>query len=306
MRNWNRIIPYVSLGLVSVIVLAVSKLITNEEVKNILFSVFSSSVFFFLAYLFYDSIRQIILSKEKKYLVDYIKNKISNDIFVALYFLKKIIHGYNLDSNSLENIFNIANYSRNEILNSVRNQNYLGFQIFKNTDEVRALFGEAINDNLILKYSSHVDSICILRIANNLARLESILKNENSFKDCAERGIEFTVVNGKDINPDNDDKYLLLKKTAHLDRFVVYDSGFFEKENIDQLLNRFVLKEDSATVVASLLFETFALMKHWLPDAMRISKNESRFRIIKDYFSPITNLKTRKTKIYVADIIETK
>ena len=306
MKNWNRIIPYVSLGLVSVIVLAVSKLITNEEVKNILFNVFSSSVFFFLAYLFYDSIIQIILSKEKKYLVDYINNKISNDIFVALYFLKKIIHGYNLDSNSLENIFNIANYSRNEVLNSVRNQNYLGFQIFKNTDEVRALFGEAINDNLILKYSSHVDSICILRIANNLAKLESILKNENSFKHCAERGIEFTVVNGKSINPDNDDKYLLLKKTAHLDRFVVYDSGFFEKENIDQLLNRYVLKEDSATVVATLLFETFALMKHWLPDAIRISRNESRFRIIKDYFSPITDLKTRKAKIYVADIIETK
>lgn len=306
MKNWNRIIPYVSLGLVSVIVLGLSKLITNEEVKNILFSVFSSSVFFFSAYLFYDLIRQIILNKEKKYLVDYIKNKISNDIFVALYFLKKIIHGYNLDSNSLENIFNIANYSRNEILNSVKNQNYLGFQIFKNTDEVRALFSEALNDNLILKYSSHIDSICILRIANNLARLESILKNENSFKDCAERGIEFTVVNGKDINPDNDDKYLLLKKTAHPDRFVVYDSGFFEKEKIDKLLNRFVLKEDSTTVFASLLFESFALMKHWLPDAMRISKNESRFRIIKDYFSPITNLKTRKTKIYVADIIETK
>lgn len=294
------------MGLVSVIVLGFSKLITNVEVKNILISIFSSSVFFFLAYLFYDLIRQIILKKEKKYLVDYIRNKISNDIFVALYFLKKIVHGCNLDSNTLENIFNISNYSRNEILNSVKNQNYLGFQIFQNTDEVRSLFSEALNDNLILKYSSHVDSICILRIANNLAKLESILKNEKSFKDCAERGIEFTVVNGKDINPDNDDKYLLLKKTAHPDRVVVYDSGFFEKEKTDKLLNRFVLTVDSATVVASLLFETFSLMKHWLPDAMRISRNESRFRIIKDYFSPTTNLKTKKTKIYVADIIETK
>lgn len=306
MKNWNRIIPYISLGLVSVIVLGFSKLVVNEEVKNILTSVFSSSIFFFLAYLFYDLIKQIILNKEKEYIVDYIKNKISNDIFVALYFLKKIIHGYNLDSNTLENIFNTVNYQNNEILNSVKNQNYLGFQIFKNTDEVRSLFGEALNDNLILKYSSHVDSICILRISNNLARLESILKNVNNFDNCAESGIEFSVVNGKDINPDNDDKYLLLKKTAHSDRFVVYDSGYFEKDKTDKLLNRFVFKRDSAVDVANLLFETFALMKHWLPDAMRLSKNESRFRIIKGFFSRSTNLSTKKTKIYVADIIETK
>ncbi len=304
MKNWNRIIPYISLGLASIIVLGTSQLISNEKLRNILISVFSSSVFFLLVYLFYDLIRQIILNKEKKYLVDYIKNKISNDIFVALYFLKKIVHGYNLDSNTLENIFNTVTYSKNEILNSVKNQNYLGFQIFKNMDEVRTLFGEVVNDNLILKYSSHVDSISILRIANNLARLESILKNENSFDNCAESGIEFTVVNGKDINPDNDERHLLLKKTAHSDKFVVYDSGFFEKEKTDKLLSRYVLKGDSAKEVSDLLFETFTLMQHWLPDTIRLSKNETRFRIIKDLFCPNTNSKTKKTKIYVADIVE--
>ncbi len=304
MKNWNRIIPYISLGLASIIVLGTSQLISNEKLRNILISVFSSSVFFLLVYLFYDLIRQIILNKEKKYLVDYIKNKISNDIFVALYFLKKIVHGYNLDSNTLENIFNTVTYSKNEILNSVKNQNYLGFQIFKNMDEVRTLFGEVVNDNLILKYSSHVDSISILRIANNLARLESILKNENSFDNCAESGIEFTVVNGKDINPDNDERHLLLKKTAHSDKFVVYDSGFFEKEKTDKLLSRYVLKGDSAKEVSDLLFETFTLMQHWLPDTIRLSKNETRFRIIKDFFCPNTNSKTKKTKIYVADIVE--
>lgn len=306
MKNWNRITPYVSLGLVSIIVFGTSHFVINKELKNILINVFSSSLFFFLAYLFYDLIRQIILNKEKKYLVDYIKNKIANDIFVALYFLKKIIHGYNLDSNTLTNIFNIANYSRRELTNAVINQNYLGFQIFKNTDEVRALFGEAINDNLILKYSSHIDSINILRIANNLARLESILKNEQNFNNCAETGIEFKIVNGKDINPDNDEKYLLLKKTCHSDRFVVYDSGCFESEKLEKLLKRYVLKSDSANVVSDLLFETFHLMKHWLPEAIRLSKNETRFRVIKDYFCPSTNTKTKKSKVYVADIVEIK
>jgi hypothetical protein len=212
MYKMNRIIPYVCLGLVSLVIPIITRFVSDADVKSVLLNIFSSSVFFFLAYLFYDLIRQVITNKEKKYLVDYIKNRISNDVFMALYFLKKIIHGYNLDTNTLQNIFSTVNYSKNEICNSVKNQNYIGFQIFKNADEVRSLFKDALNDNLILKYSSHVDSINILRIANNLARLEFTLKNETNFQKCAESGIEFKVVNGKDINPANDEKFLLLKK----------------------------------------------------------------------------------------------
>ena len=255
---------------------------------------------------FYDLIKQIISNKEKKYLVDYIKNRISNDIFVSLYFLKKIIHGYSLDSNTLANIFGIVNYSQNEICNSIKNQEYLGFQIFTKTDEVRSLFRGALDDNLVLKYSSHADCISILRIANNLARLEFSLKNENNFFDCAESGIEFKIINGKDLNPENDDRYLLLKNTANPKRFVVYDSGLFEVDKIEKLLKKYVLKQDSAKEVSEVLFETFTLMKHWIPDAIRLSKNETRFRIIKDFFSPSTNTKTNNTKVFVADIVDVK
>lgn len=304
MKKWNRFLPYISLGLAAVIVFILAQSVTHVETKNVLLGVFSNSVFFFLAYLFYDLIGQIILRNEKKYLVNYIKNNISNDIFVALYFLKKITHGYNLDTNTPGNILNVVNYSKAEILNSVKNQNYLGFQIMKNTDEVRSLFRDTANDNLILKYSSHIDSISILRIANNLASLESILKNENNFNKCAESGVEFTIVNGKTINPKNDEKFLLLKRTAHSDRFVVYDSGYFKRDKIDNLLSRYVFKENAANEVARSLAETFILMKHWLPDLTHLYRNENRFRIIKDFYSPNTNLNTKKSKIYVADIVE--
>ncbi|MDD5455097.1 MAG: hypothetical protein PHW62_06355 [Candidatus Ratteibacteria bacterium] len=304
MRNWNRILPYISLGLATVITFVLSQVIENTEIKNILVSVFSNALFFFLVYLFYDLIRQMVFNKEKQYLINYIKNEISNDIFVALYFLKKIIHGYNLDTNTPDNILNIVNYSKNEILNSVKNQNYLGFQIFKNTDEVRSLFNDAISDNLILKYSSHIDSINILRIANNLVYLESMLKNKSNFNKCGEGGIEFTVVNGKSINPENDEKYLLMKKTAYSDRFVVYDSGYFEQNDIKDLLSRYVFKKEPTRKIASLLAEIFVLMKHWLPDVTRLYKNEDRFRIVKNFFCPSTNSKTKKSKIYVADIVK--
>ena len=306
MTNWIRVIPYISLGSVSLIMFLLSEFISDLQIQNILINVFSNSIFFFIAYFFYDTIKEIIFIRERRYLDKYIKNKISNDIFVALYNLKKIIHGYNLDTNTLKNIFAIVDYSKIEINNSVKNQSYIGFQIFKNTDEIRFLFADALNDNLILKYSSHIESINIIRMVNNLTKLESILKNELNYDKSAEKGVEFEVINGKILNSSNEDKYLLMKKTSYENRFVVYDSGFFEEDKIKILLNRYVLKEDVSKEISNILFETFLLMRHWLPESIYLSKNELRFRIIKDFFSANTNSKTKNSKIFVADIVEIK
>ena len=124
MKNWNRIIPYMTFGTASVIVYILSQLPFDNKIQNILLGVFSNSIFFFIVYFFYDMIKQIVLIRERKYLDDYIRNKITNDIFVSLYYLKKIIHGYNLETNTLKNIFAIVNYSKEEINNSVKNQNF--------------------------------------------------------------------------------------------------------------------------------------------------------------------------------------
>ena len=97
-----------------------------------------------------------------------------------------------------------------------------------------------------------------------------------------------------------------MKKTSIADRFVVYDSGYFENDSIDRLLNKYVLKENTAKHVSQILSETFALMKHWLPEAVGLSKSETRFRIIKNFFSIDTGTKTQRSKIFVADIVDSK
>jgi hypothetical protein len=304
--NIYRFVPYLSLSIASIILIIITNFIKDQNIKNILINVFSNAMFFFVVYIFYDLIKILITKKEKKYLNEYIKNIISNDIFVALYYLKKIIYGYNLETNTLNNIIEIANYSKNELHNTIKNQNYLGFQIFKNTDEIRSLFRDIINDNLFLKHYSHIDTINILKISHNLKKLEFIFKNITNFNICAESGIEYTIANGKQLNPENDDKLLLLKKTNSADRFVVYDSGYFENEFNEKLLNRYILKMECASDVSKILNETFSLMKYWLSNIIQISKKDNRFRIIKDYFNPFTNTKTKKSKIYVADIVDIK
>jgi hypothetical protein len=228
----------------------------------------------------------------------------SNNVFVVLYYLKKIIHGYNLETNTPEIILNLANYPKAEIKNAISNQNYIGFQIFKQMDEIRDIFKDILNDNLILKYSSHIDVINILKLNNLLSKIEFVLKNETNFEKSAEKGLEYKTLNGKELNPENDDKYLLLKKTPNPSRFVVYDSGYFYKDNIDKLLDRYVLKDSIKEDLSNYIYELFSLIKYWIPKVVNLSRNESRFRIIKNYFSPYTKLHTVKSKICVADIID--
>ncbi|MGP3426994.1 hypothetical protein ACTVFR_22625, partial [Escherichia coli] len=134
----NRVLPYLSLGTVTLLCF-ISTVFIQGDFKNVLLSVGANGVFFFIAYFFYDIVRQFILKKELRYIHQHIRQKISSSIFSYLYFVKKIVYGYNLDTNTIENIMGIANLKKGEIKNHISNQSYLGFQIFKSSSEVRSL-----------------------------------------------------------------------------------------------------------------------------------------------------------------------
>lgn len=301
----KRLLPYIVFIAVNLLLFGLY-IISSGELRSFVLNILSNGVFFFIVFIFFDLFRSRVRSNETRYIGDYIKNKISNDIFVALYFQKKIIHGYNLDTNTLQNIMGILNYSKEEIRSSVKNQRYLGFQIFKDTDEIRSLFDEILNNNLVLRYSSHLETISLLKIVNNLNLLEVILKNEDNFNLTHPESQEFTAVNGKDINPSNPEGYLLLRRLPRKDRFVVYDSGIFEKQHLDKLLNEYSLKPNVADRVSEILFDTFHLMQAWLPEVTRLRRGEGRFRIIKQFFSPATTFESGDAELYVADVIQTK
>ena len=279
---------------------------SSGTAKDILQNLLSDSIFFFVAFFFFDVIRSFLNAGESTYIDTYIRNNVSNDIFVALYYQKKIIHGYNLETNTLKNIMGILNHSRETILNAVTNQRYIGFQIFKNTNEVRSLFDEVINSNVVLKYSTHLETINLLKISNNLSLLEVILKNEDSFNQSPPSSSEFLAVDSKKFNLNNPDGYLLLRKAPRKDTFVVYDSGVFEKRHTDKLVKEYVLKPEAAERISEILFDTLQLMRQWVPDVLRLKKGERRFRIIKEFFNPSAEGVVGDDELYVADIISTK
>lgn len=304
MHKILKLLPYALITLISVFFFVMAQFIESPFYWTVATNIGSNALFILIAYLFYDLIKSYIKGKEKEDLDEYIKNRIETDSLFVLHYLKQIIHGYNLDTNTLSNIFGILNYSEYELRNSISNQSYLGFQRFKQINGLRDLFINVLNNNLFLKHSSYLEDTNLIKINNLLYKIELLLKNEQSFIKCAEHAIEYTVVDAKDINPDNNEGYILLKKTKIPSRFVVYDSGNFNKEDSSKLLYRYTLNEESVELLSKYTYELLSYLKYWMPQTINLPRQEARFRVIDKYFNPATQTQTAKTKIHVADIID--
>jgi hypothetical protein len=300
-----RIAPYVILIILGAVFLFLAFTITADPFKSLCINLASSSIFVVIAYFFYDFIKSRIDKHDLRAIDQYIKNQISFDVFAVLYTLKKYLHGYNLDTNIITNILDINSYDRNQIASSLSNQTYMGFQIFKEMDDIRQLFHGALQNELFLKYSPKEYVMNLLRITNLLKQVESIFHNEQNYTESAEKTSEYICIKGTDINPNNDpNSFLLLKKTNIKNRFVVYDGGEFDESLRNRLLNRYILKPNVTPILASRIDELNRLLRFWLPDKYYIGKEGKSYRIIKDHFSAFTKSSTKTKKIFVADIVD--
>ena len=302
-----RFLPYAILLLLAGIFTAFSVYVSSELWRAIFINLASSSIFIVVAYFFYDSVKVYMNKRESKYIDSYIRNQISHDVFVVLYMLKKYIHGYNLETNTLQHILAINSYSKEQIRTSIANQSYLGFQIFKEMEDIKDLFRDALDNNFVIQYSPREYVIKLLKIIDLIISIEHIFRKESNYSKSPERAIEFFCVNAKEMNPDNEEsRFLLLKKTPVEDRAVVYDSGRFDQSKENKLLDRYIINAESAELLAGQIYELNKYLRFWLPKEFHISRYDKLYRIIKDYFSPFAKSSTKTKRIFVADIVETK
>ncbi len=297
--------PYFILIILGIVFMVLYNTTSSEQFKIVFINLASSSFFVVVAYFFYDLIKSYMEKRDSRYIESYIRNQISHDVFIVLYALKKYLHGYNLESNTVKNIFAINSYSKDQIESLLANQSYIGFQIFKEMEDIRELFRGALENNLFIRHSPRNYVMNLLKVIDLVVHIEYVFRNEDNYTKSPEKAVEFICVNGKEINPENEEsRFLLLKKTQIKNRAVVYDSGRFDQSEEARLLNRYTLKPQIAEILANHMLELNKLLRFWLPEEFHIRRYDKSYRIIKDYFSLFTKAVTRTKRIYVADIVD--
>ena len=110
-----RLAPYFILTVLGIVFLVLYNASSSEQIKIVFINLASSSFFVVVAYLFYDLIKSYIEKRDSRYIDSYIRSQISHDVFIVLYALKKYLHGYNLETNTVKNIFAINSYRKDHI-----------------------------------------------------------------------------------------------------------------------------------------------------------------------------------------------
>lgn len=219
-----------------------------------------------LLYLFYETAKSFSHKRLNREIFDYAKMQIDRELLSILNQLQKIV--YTLDKKDFSNraINKFLSFQKDEIESQIKQNKYLGFQIFKNWETSEKGLHEILKNPFILEKLEDEQIISIINKLKRLRYLESVQKIDVLYIDTEERAEGYEIQNGIEINPENNkfpNRWLLLK---HLDKdkFIVWDFGDIPKYNLKKCLNYYEINSKQLEAYSAVIFELLKDINGWL------------------------------------------
>lgn len=264
MKQLIKSLPYLISLLVAFIILIIGYFTKNSYVSSLLNSISASFFAIPLIFIFYQCVENYSKSKLNKEIFEYCQIGVNDEILSISNQLHKIIHP--LQGEKYKNsIFEIFNLSENQITEILKNNKFLGFQVYKHWEVSINHLEKLLENPLILKNFDDEIIKCVISILKHIHRLEIILGNKDLYIETGEKTTEYILVKGTDISEENkiyQDRYLLMKPLGN-GRSVVVDFGDIYKYNKDKCLKIFKLNKKNISVLALELFLLFNDFKNW-------------------------------------------
>ena len=161
------------------------------------------------------------------------------------------------------NYSRLLNSSFEEIEQSLKKRQLLGFHLFKNVNLNIKDFIDFFNDELETYFLSAKEKRLIAKMVYSLRRYEKMLQIPDTFEKKG-RCVDFIVSSGYKINSDNSpNSYLLLKPLLN-DRFIVVSGGEFSPKIINILLDMLEINENYLSTFSQCLYDVIALVNDWI------------------------------------------
>ena len=168
-------------------------------------------------------------------------------------------------NNNRYNYSMILNSTKNELIDYVRNQEFLGFELYKNIIENIEDFIEFFNDDIETFFLSDKEKRIIVKLIYALKEYINLLDSGIlTEKDTDKENLE--IVSGNKINQDNPhNSYLLLSKLDNK-KGVVLGGGRFRKEDTGKLLKTFTIKDGALENYCNCITEITRIVKTWVKE----------------------------------------
>lgn len=240
-----------------------------------------------LIYIFYNLAQHFVEKELRKEIIEYIKYKVDGEILEIINWLQKMIYPLQNTDRSFRGIEKFLDLEKNEIVNIIKDKDFLGFQLFKKWDIKDKDIDECLNNNLIIKYLSDEQLISLIKIIGSVNALNIIHKDiESNFINMNKRTKDYEI-----IKPDSkifENRLILLKKISG-NMGKVVDYGDFENYQQYQLVNLYKIKDDSSYSI--IIYRLISNIKKWFKltnyDVI-LNPNKTRIRCHKGVFNNAT------------------
>lgn len=238
----------------------------GQKYRDLLINISAAFIAIPFLYLFYETVQSFSHKKLNKEIFDYAKMQIDRELLSILNQLQKIV--YTLEKKDFSDIAisRFLSLKKEQIENYLKENKYLGFQVFKNWKISERDLHELLKNPYILGKLEDRQIISIIKVVKSLRALEEIQKIDVLYTETEQKAKEYKVLSGVEMNSINNqfpDRHLLLKYLSE-DKFVVYDFGDIPKYNLEKCLTYYEINHKLVKLYAEVIFELLSNINCWL------------------------------------------
>ncbi|MFB1100376.1 hypothetical protein [Terribacillus sp. JSM ZJ617] len=197
---------------------------------------------------------------------DYLKMQVDTQILTVIKNLDYIIYGYDGES-SFDKYSRLLSMEYSDIKDVLGKRRFLGFQVFKNFEKIEKELTTIlmnITASAYFKKEIGVSIVNLIRWINRFDKFNSLRQSPDLFVTSGEKTDKYRVLFGPDINPQNEEIYLLIKVIDDSHGQVTDSGQFQEKQKVDQMLDYVSMNKNYIEIYAGLLYEFIQLINKWL------------------------------------------
>lgn len=260
------LLPYLICVISSVAFFCIGNLF-KPDIKSLMHGIAGSFLAIPILYVIYGLSKDYSRRKLNEELLYYAKMQIDKDVLSIINQLMKFSLSYDEVSLSPGNVQEFLSKTQEDIVNKLRENEFLGFQVFKNWSISEQNITKILENPFILQHLSDDQIIAIVDLLKEIRSFDFIPKNVKDLYLSSGTNIKgYKIEAGKNINESNTeypDRYLLLKDLGN-GKYLVCDFGDFSAYQTNKLLNAYKINDKYIEQIANTLFRFLHSIKHWV------------------------------------------
>jgi hypothetical protein len=260
-------LPFLVLVFLSFILSALAYSIKNTFLQNLLSNMAATSLYAIIAIFTYDRVKYFSDRQKTKELREYAESEINPQIMSILISISRIIYPKPTYFSLIKNLDKI---SKDEIKEHIKEREYMGFELFCNSNETTKDVKELLSNNFIRPLLDDDLALVLLKLINRLDKLFKFLSEQKNLQEIEKNITDtYTIFGSKEISSYNasyPNRRLLVKNIPDKRGMGVVESfaDFFPEIENEILLKYYKVNDVGLDKTTDILQEIINLSKTWI------------------------------------------